>query len=475
MKILVAGINYAPDLIGIAKYTTEMCDFLRKKGYDVRVVTAPPYYPDWRISKPYSGFFYSSEMLNDIKVIRCPLYVPKSPRALFRILHHLSFAIASAPVLIAQALKFRPDIILSVAPSLLGTPAAIVAGKLTGAVTWLHIQDFEVDAAFGMKFLSGNRLRRLALSFESRLLRAFDSVSAISGKMVDRLRDKGVPPSGFVEFRNWVDVATIDATIADGAPDVMTSLPPIGATTTALYAGNMGAKQGLEVLADVARKLAVTRPDIRFVFCGSGAMKDRLMQSTKGLPNVIFLDLQPDSAFRKLLVSTDIHLLPQCLEIQDLALPSKLGGMLASGRPIIAMADDRTQLASELRDVSIVVPPANVDVMASALTMLADDPAQRRQLGMKGLQLARQRWNREDVLSEFESRLQEFLARRSNAAMNSKQGSDASDGVVDEVADSRGHWRLLSNSFTARSRRGQMPPGQSNGGSAPESALKRVV
>jgi colanic acid biosynthesis glycosyl transferase WcaI len=472
MKILVAGINYAPDLIGIAKYTTEMCDCLRKKGHNVRVVTAPPYYPDWRISKPYSGLFYSSEMLNDIKVIRCPLYVPKSPRALFRILHHLSFAIFSAPVLIAQALKFRPDIILSVAPSLLGTPAAIAAGKLTGAATWLHIQDFEVDAAFGMKFLSGNRLRRLALSFERRLLGAFDTVSAISGKMVDMLRDKGVPPSRIVEFRNWVDVAAIDATIADGGS---TALPPSNATTTALYAGNMGAKQGLEVLADVAKKLAVTRPDIRFVFCGSGAMKDRLMQSTNGLPNVVFLDLQPDSAFRKLLVSTDIHLLPQCLEIQDLALPSKLGGMLASGRPIIAMADDGTQLASELRDVSIVVPPANVDAMASALTMLADDPAQRRQLGMKGLQLARQRWNREDVLSEFESRLQEFLARRSNAAPTIKQGADAPDGVVDEVAGSRRQWRLLSNSFTARSRRGQMPTGQSSGSAAPEAALKRVV
>ncbi|KAG5725855.1 hypothetical protein E4T56_gene14688 [Termitomyces sp. T112] len=62
MKILIAGINYAPDLVGIAKYTTEMCQFLRDQGHDVVVVTEPPYYPAWRIVRPYKGYVYPGEV-----------------------------------------------------------------------------------------------------------------------------------------------------------------------------------------------------------------------------------------------------------------------------------------------------------------------------------------------------------------------------------------------------------------------------
>lgn len=417
MKILVYGINYSPDLIGIAKYTTEMCMYLSQRGHEVRVVTAPPYYPAWRIKRPYRGYAYTSEVQDNIKVLRCPLFVPKSPRARDRILHHLSFALFSAPVLVAEALRFRPDVVLSIAPSLMGTPAAVVAGKLSGAATWLHIQDFEVDAAFSMGMLAGSRFRRAALWLESRLLRAVDGVSAISTKMVDALLSKGVPRSRIAEFRNWVDISGItrmkESDAAAREIEIMrSSLLPEGASVMALYAGSMAMKQGLEILAETARSLADSRPDIGFVFCGSGVVKDRLKQSTEGLPNVRFLDLQPVEVFSRLLVSADIHLLPQCLEIQDLVLPSKLGGMLASGRPVVAMAHGGTQLASELVNVGLVIPPADVEALKSALVRLADDSELRHNLGDQGQQLARRRWDREVVLSELESRLQEFRLKR---------------------------------------------------------------
>ncbi|MDR3468658.1 MAG: WcaI family glycosyltransferase [Xanthobacteraceae bacterium] len=417
MKILVVGINYAPELIGIGKYTTEMCNELRRKGHEVTVVTAPPYYPDWRIVKPYSGFAYSSEVVDGIEVVRCPLYVPSLPRAFHRILHHLSFAITSAPAILVQALKVRPDVVLSVAPSLLSAPAALVAGKLSGAATWLHIQDFEVDAAFNLNFLSGGWLRRAALWCEKKLLTSFDLVSAISAKMVDLLHSKGVSRFRAFEFRNWVDTAAIESQLADAArAEWRSALLERASGTLVLYSGNIGAKQGFEVLAEAARRLAPDRPDIVFVFCGAGAMKERLMQSTADLPNVRFLELQPAESFRKLLISADIHLLPQCSEIQDLALPSKLGGMLVSGRPIVAMAAAETQLASELADVGVVVAPGDPDAVIEAVLRLASDSKLRDVLGTNGQHLAHRRWERGSVLAEAEARLLDLLARRRKGA-----------------------------------------------------------
>ena len=68
MRVLVIGINYAPDLIGVAKYNTEFCENLASWGHEVRVVTAPPYYPDWSIPPGYRSRWYRHQRLNDVDV-----------------------------------------------------------------------------------------------------------------------------------------------------------------------------------------------------------------------------------------------------------------------------------------------------------------------------------------------------------------------------------------------------------------------
>ncbi len=102
MKILVYGINYAPELTGIGKYTSEMCEWLAIHGHEVRVVTAPPYYPEWEVSKPYSSYRYSYEEMKGVRVWRAPLWVPGKVNGLNRIVHLMSFALTSLPVVLSQ-------------------------------------------------------------------------------------------------------------------------------------------------------------------------------------------------------------------------------------------------------------------------------------------------------------------------------------------------------------------------------------
>jgi colanic acid biosynthesis glycosyl transferase WcaI len=403
MKILVYGINYAPEFIGIAKYTTEMCQYFEKAGHKVRVVTAPPYYPSWKIQRPYHGYLFSSEDIDQVHVSRCPLFVPRSPGALGRILHHLSFAAFSGPTLISAALRFRPHVLLAIAPSLLGLPGAITAARLSGAAAWVHIQDFEVDSAFDFGFVSNSKFRKLALWVERLLLRRFDRVSSISANMARSLERKGVPTSRILEFRNWVDTNFI---VPSQTTALRRSLKLPESAKIAMYSGNMGAKQGIDYLAGAAQRLAETRPDIAFVLCGSGPMKERLLEMTQSLPLVRHLDLQPVEKLPELLSTADIHLLPQRPETMDLALPSKLAGMLASGRPVVAMANPGTQLWAELDGIGIVVPPADIDALCGAIVRLADDGDLRNQLGVKGRELARSRWDRRCILPQIDLELQ---------------------------------------------------------------------
>src|SRR5579872_6302004 len=177
MRILVHSINYRPELTGVGKYTTEMCEWLAARGHEVTVVAPPPYYPQWRVAPPYRAWRYSSSVESGVRVRRAPIWIPRLPGGLARIAYTLSFALASAPVLIAEAFR-RPDVVFVNEPSFANLPVAWLAARLSGASAWLHIQDFEIDLAYDLGQL--RRGRPIARAIERWISRRFDHVSSIS-------------------------------------------------------------------------------------------------------------------------------------------------------------------------------------------------------------------------------------------------------------------------------------------------------
>jgi colanic acid biosynthesis glycosyl transferase WcaI len=159
MRILIYGINFYPELTGIGKYSGELSDWLSQHGHEVRVVTAPPYYPAWKISDGYSTTKWSKEFWGDCKIFRCPIWVPKNPTGLKRLIHLASFVLTSLPIILAQ-LFWRPDLIWVVEPPLFVSPIAYLGAKLCGSKTVLHIQDYEIDAARCSLYFSRSRLCR---------------------------------------------------------------------------------------------------------------------------------------------------------------------------------------------------------------------------------------------------------------------------------------------------------------------------
>ena len=399
MRILVCSLNFSPELTGIGKYSGDMVAWLTGQGHEVRVVTAPPYYPQWRVALGYRRSWYQHETIVGARVTRCPLWVPRRPSGLSRLLHLASFALSSLPALLRQAF-WRPDVVWVVAPAIFSVPGALLTARLCGARSWLHIQDYEIDAAFDLGLLHGRRRRRLVTGLERWLLCRFDVVSTISAHLVERTIAKGVARDRTVLFPNWVDIDSISPTRQ--APSAYrTELGIADDQVVALYSGNMGSKQGLEILAEVARRL----PEIAFVFCGAGAGRRELQDACAGYGNVRFLDLQPIARLGELLASADIHLLPMRADAVESGVPSKLTAMLASGRPVVATVNAGTELATTVAQGGIAVPAGNAEAMATAIADLAGDPARRQTLGRNGRCFAEQHLDRRAVLSEFEARL----------------------------------------------------------------------
>lgn len=409
MRILIYGINYAPELTGIGKYTGELAEWLAAQGHEVQVVTAPPYYPSWQIGEGYSAWSYSHELLAGVKVWRCPLWVPPYQSGLQRILHLASFAMSSLPVILWQGLSWQPEIVFVVEPPLFCTLGAWLTARLCNAKAWLHIQDFEVDAAFDLGFLPAGWTRIIATKLERWLTCRFDSVSTISEHMLERVAAKGVDQSKHILFPNWVDIDAIYP--MSESSFLRAELGITSDTTIVLYSGNLGEKQGLEMLIAAADLLTV-HPRILFVICGEGAAKKRLLKLAKDLPNIRFLNLQPIVRLNALLNLANIHLLLQTARAADLVMPSKLTGMFASGRPVVATAHPSTQVARVVKERGIVVPPGDVTALANGILYLAIRPEECIRLGQAARAFAVAHWSQATILGQLEQAFTSSLSEK---------------------------------------------------------------
>lgn len=411
LRVLIVALNYAPELVGCAKYTTELAEDLMDRGHSVEVVAGPPYYPSWEVGAGYTGARWSREIINGVTVHRAPLYVPRRPDGLRRVVHLASFGFGATPAAILAARRFRPDLVFAVAPTLTAAGAALAAARISGAATWLHIQDFEVDAAFDLGLLSNRFARRAALGLEAGLLRRFSRVSSISPAMVRRLRAKGVAAERTVEFRNWVDVDAVPV-FASTNTNYRRELNIDPERIVALYSGNMAGKQGLEALGQVAAELRAAQAPVTLLLCGDGPARAALETACRGMDTVRFLPLQPMERLGELLGTADIHLLPQRPEAADLVLPSKLTGMLASGRPVVAMAERGSGLAQEVEGCGLAIS-ATGSAMAEAVLALAGDPCRRATFGAAGRHTAETRWRKAAVIGGFEAEMRALVGGRS--------------------------------------------------------------
>ncbi len=405
MNILVIGINYAPELVGIGPYTAGMAQYLARAGHSVTVICAKPYYPQWKVHPDYAkgGRMVSEE--HGVRVVRVPTYVPAQPSGTRRLLHHMSFAARAEMAMLSETRRSKPDVVIGIAPSLISAIAARDAAKRTGAKLWLHIQDFEVEAAFATGLLRDKgMLARAARRFELWAIES-DLVSTISPQMCRKLVEKGVPTERVFEFRNWTN---IDKAAAPVGPAAYRAEWNIDRPHVALYSGNIANKQGIEIVIEAARRLA-HRDDLMFIVCGEGSNRQRLKEQAAGLDNIRFFDLQPVERLPELLGMASIHLLPQIAGAADLVLPSKLTNMLASGRAILATAPGDSGLAAEVDGCGLVTPPGDAGAFVAGIETLLDDNAMRLAFGSAAKVRAQERWSRDRILDRFTNKLQQLV------------------------------------------------------------------
>lgn len=385
--------HFAPEPIGSAEFCSDAVRWWTAAGFDVTVLTNHPSYPDLRLAPGYDGRA-RTELIDGARVHRLRTLVPRNGTAAWRLASELVFALQAVRTLLRRRAR-RSDFVVAFMPGLL--PALLgPLFQLPGGARGVVVHDIPSGLASGLGLLRGGAALRLLHALERLALRGASGVIVLSEHMrIETARLGVAAPVHVVPI--WLAHQVVPM-----------ALPPL-ATRRVQYSGNLGTKQGLGQLLDLAEELAARDTDVELLVRGAGgqlgSLRDEVVR--RGLPNVRFADLVPKEQLSSALADCAVHLVPQDPGGAAFAVPSKVYNIMAARRPIVATARPGSPL--ELLAASsgglVCVPPFDAEACADVLLGLLDDPARSEQMGRSGERYVERHHRRDLVLTELSARL----------------------------------------------------------------------
>ena len=398
-NITFIGLNYAPEDTAIGLYSSQWVEFLKDKGFNVTVITAFPYYPKWEICESYKNKkTFLKEKNNGITVLRYKQYVPKTPSFVKRIIHLLDFTFGS----FINLFKVKEcDLVISVVPFTTSVLLGYIQKKRFNAKFWTHIQDFEFDAALqtgvGKK---ENIFFSLLFGLEKWLLSKPDLVSTISHTMIKKLDKKSNSKQFYMP--NWIDEKMIDPNKSNTHRYLMSDKIKI------LYSGNIGDKQDWEVFVEFCKDINPSKCEV--IVVGDGSKKEWVIKKTEQFKNVKHYPPVPFEELSDLLCSADLHILFQKPKLLDTVMPSKVLGMMASGKPSIIIGNEQSEVRTifESSKAGLYFSDYSMDVIEK-MDKLISDKKNLELNGNRSRHYVIENYSKDKILLRMFDKLQELV------------------------------------------------------------------
>jgi len=302
-------------------------------------------------------------------------------------------------------LSWKPEYIISIEPPFFTTPFTLLYSKLTKSKSILHIQDLEIDAAYSLNILKKGFFYKIIKKIEKFILNRFDIISTISPAMKMEIIQKGVRKDTVHILPNWADTENIHPTINNKY--LRNRLFIRSKQKIILYSGNIGKKQNLKSIINIAEKMQTDDNGCIFLMVGDGASKKRLVEDVKNrnINNIVFLPLQPLEDLGALLTMADIHLVTQDKNISDYVLPSKLTNILSAGGVSIISANPETQLSQLVKKhcLGYLIKPDSESELCAAINHLLINKSQHSTISTNARKYAERYLSKERILRNFEN------------------------------------------------------------------------
>jgi colanic acid biosynthesis glycosyl transferase WcaI len=409
MHALILALNYYPDLLGNAPILVGIAEGLAARGHEVSVVCAFPHHETGRVDPRYRGRLTATEERNGVKIYRA--YIREDTGGLKgKALNYASF---SASSLWAALRHLRGvDVIFTPSPPLTLGLVDITLRRLWGAPYIYNVQDLFPEVAIKVGALTNPHAIRAFERMEREVLTRADAVAVICEGFKRHAERIGARADRVAVIPNFTDT------------DLITPRPtsPYRAEwgiapheVVLLFSGRMGHSQALD---DVAAAWGLLRPradalGLRLVMVGDGQAREEAERALSGDARVTFAPTQPRERLGDLLALANIGLAPLKAGLSGASVPSKILGLMAAGRAVVAQAEAGTDTALLVEGCGCgrVTPPGDAEALAAALESLARDPALRARMGEGGREAVVARFSERAVVGRYEALFLEVIAR----------------------------------------------------------------
>jgi len=330
MRILLLNLYYPPDTSATAKMAATVVEALSTR-HDVTVLCGRPSYDPtgrrpWRL--------WQTERAGKTTIIRVGSTDYPRLQMKRRLLNYLSYVALAIP----RGLFKRCDVVLAMTdPPFEGIVGAVVA-MLKSKPYVYNIRDMYPDMAVGGSIVKPGLLARVWERMHRWALRRATRVIVLGEDMRARIVAKGVDPSRIEIARDGTEILPLDAPQPVLDSEVIQAIRG-NSKFVFLHAGNLGFYGAWETLLEAAKLLEKSDPDVSLVFVGDGAQRDRLVALADGCKSIRFLPFFPATKIPSVMAAGDVHVITVKKGLEGVVVPSKLYGVLAAGRPILAVTD----------------------------------------------------------------------------------------------------------------------------------------
>ncbi|MBK5940032.1 glycosyltransferase family 4 protein [Halochromatium roseum] len=370
-RVVIVSLCYWPEKAGGAPPVQQMAEAFVAAGAQVTVLTTRPSYPEQAIFPDYRDGARDRETHQGVSIIRVPAPPQTGGRLRSILMAEGLHALGSWWHLVRRP---KPTVAIAICPSILAVAAMQLAVPAsTRRIAIVH--DIQSGLAQSLKITRPSPLTQLLERLERIALNRADQIVTLSSAMKTTIERLGVR----------TPTSIIPPTVDDQR---IYPLPEPPGPITLLYSGNIGRKQGLDQLIDLAEQLQHQQPQARLIIRGQGNYRETLQQhaEARSLNNLHFEPLRPAEQLNAGLAEGHIHLVPQEPAGAAFAVPSKIYAIMAAGRPFICTAAPGSPL-DQLRyetDAFVTCAPNQPQALADAVYLLSADPAERKRLGRNG-------------------------------------------------------------------------------------------
>lgn len=377
LHVLLLNEYFPPDSAATAKNAALVAEAIAERHYVTVLAGRPSYDPTVR----HPPYLWRREPHGNLTIERVGSTAFSRFRMKGRIANYLSYLALAVP----RALSMRPDVVLAMTdPPIEGIVGASIA-KFLGRPFVYNLRDLYPDMALAGEILHSGRLTDSWERSHRKVLHSAARVIVLGEDMRERILEKGIDPARVVVVRDAVPFPEIPA----AADEAVVREIRGRFRFVIIHAGNLGFYGAWTTLIRAAQLLE--RDDVGLVFIGEGAQKQQVQQAAQGCANVRFLPFRPAGELPSVMAAGDLHVITIKKGLEGVVVPSKMYNIFAAGRPLLAVATQKAEVArwAEQCACGLAADPDDAEQVAKSVRSVLAAPERLEQMSREARKLAK--------------------------------------------------------------------------------------